>query len=83
MTLRENGKGRKKESARKKMKPMGKETEKTTNDAGKKRATFAEVVGKEKAEEQKEIQYKKCVISFAIRIDKWNNTKGGVWQKNH
>jgi hypothetical protein len=80
-TLREKGRERKKESARKKTKPMGTGTEKTTNNAGKKRATFARMVGKEKAEEQKEIQYEKCMVGFAIRINKGNNTKGGFDKK--
>jgi hypothetical protein len=75
--LREKGTGRKKESAKKKKKPMGTGTEKTTNYVGKKRATFTKMVGKEKAEEQKEVQYNKCVVSFAIRADKGNNTKEG------
>jgi hypothetical protein len=79
--LREKRKGRKKESAKKKDKPMGTGTEKTTDNAGKKRATFAKMGGKEKAEEQKDIQYKKCMVGFAIRIDKENNTKGGFDKK--
>ena len=79
--LREKGKGRKKESNKKKKKRMGTGTEKTTDNAGKKRATFAKMVGKKKAEEQKEVQYKECVADFAIRTDKGNNTKGGFDKK--
>jgi hypothetical protein len=54
----------------------GGNTEKTTNDAGKKRATFAEMVGKEKAEEQKEIQYKNCVVGFALGLTIETTPKG-------
>ena len=75
-TLREKGRERKKESARKKTKPMGTGTEKTTNNAGKKRATFARMVGKEKAEEQKEIQYKNCVVGFALGLTIETTPKG-------
>jgi hypothetical protein len=39
------------------------------------------MMGQEKGEEQKEIQYKKCVVGLAIRIGKGNNTKGGFEKK--
>ncbi len=46
-------------------------------DSGKKKATFAETVGKEVVKE-KEIEYKKCVVGFAIRVDKTKKHKRGV-----
>jgi hypothetical protein len=46
----------------------------------KKKATFAETVEKEPNSTQK-IDYKKCVVGFAIRVDKGNNTKGGFDKK--
>jgi hypothetical protein len=51
-----------------------------TPDSGKKKATFAETVGKEVVKE-KEIEYKKCVVSFAIQVDKTKDTKGGFDRK--
>jgi hypothetical protein len=51
-----------------------------TPDSGKKKATFAETVGKEVVKE-KEIEYKKCVVSFAIKVDKTKDTKGGFDRK--
>jgi hypothetical protein len=45
-----------------------------TPDLGKKKATFAETVGKEVVEE-KEIKYKTCVVGFAVQRTK--DTKGG------
>jgi hypothetical protein len=47
-----------------------------TPDSGKKKATFAERVGKETVEE-KEIEYKTCMVGFAVQVDKGKNTKGG------
>jgi hypothetical protein len=41
---------------------------------------FTETVRKETVEE-KEIDYKKCMVGFAIRVDKGNNTKGGFHKK--
>ncbi len=46
----------------------------------KKKATFAETVKKEATQAQR-IEYKKCVVGFAIRVDKGNNTKGGFDKK--
>ncbi len=46
----------------------------------KKKATFADAV-KKKATQAQCIKYKKCIISFAIRVDKGNNTKGGFNKK--
>jgi hypothetical protein len=51
-----------------------------TPDSGRKKATFAETVGKEVVKE-KDIEYKKCVVGFAIRVDKTKDTKGGFDQK--
>ncbi len=31
--------------------------------------------------EEKAVDYKKCVVGFAVRVDKGNNTKGGVEKK--
>jgi hypothetical protein len=47
-----------------------------TPDSGRKKATFAETVGKEVVKEN-EIEYKKCVVGFAIRVDKTKGMKGG------
>ncbi len=41
----------------------------TASDSWKKKATFAEMVGKETVEEKK-IDYKTCVVGFAVRVDK-------------
>jgi hypothetical protein len=46
----------------------------------KKKATFAETVGKEVVKE-KEIEDKKCMVGFAIRIDKTKDMKGGFDKK--
>jgi hypothetical protein len=51
-----------------------------TPDPGRKKATFAETVGKEVVKE-KEIEYKKCLVGFAIRVDKTKDTKGGFDKK--
>ncbi len=47
-----------------------------TPDSGRKKATFAETVGKVVVKEI-EIENKKCVVGFAIRVDKTKDTKGG------
>ncbi len=49
-------------------------------DSGKKKATFAETVGK-KVVTEKEIEYKKCMVGFAIQVDKTKDTKGGFDKK--
>jgi hypothetical protein len=54
-------------------KDKGKNTPEST---GKKKATFADTVGKEEAKEM-EIEYKTCVAGFAVRVDKTKDTKGG------
>jgi hypothetical protein len=54
--------------------------EKNTPDSGKKKATFAEMVGKEEVKE-KEIKYKTCVVGFAVRVNKTKATKGGFDKK--
>ncbi len=46
----------------------------------KKKATFAETVEKEATQAQC-INYKKCVIGFAIRVNTGNNSKGGFDKK--
>jgi hypothetical protein len=46
----------------------------------KKKATFAETVKKEATQAQ-HIECKKCIVGFAIRVDKGNNTKGGFDKK--
>jgi hypothetical protein len=54
--------------------------EKNTPNSGKKKATFAETVGKEEVKE-KEIKYKTCVVGFTVRVDKMKDTKGGFDKK--
>jgi hypothetical protein len=54
--------------------------EKNTPDSGKKKATFAEMVGKEVVKE-KEIGYKTCVVGFAVCVNKTKDTKGGFNKK--
>jgi hypothetical protein len=51
-----------------------------TPDSGKKKATFAETVGKEVVEE-KEIEYKTCVVGFAVQVERTKDTKGGFDKK--
>jgi hypothetical protein len=46
------------------------------------KAKFAETVKKETVEE-KAVDYKKCVVGFAVRVDKGNNTKGGGSQEKN
>jgi hypothetical protein len=48
--------------------------------SAKKKVTFAETVKKEATQVQ-QIKYKKCVIGFAMRVDKGNNAKGGFHKK--
>jgi hypothetical protein len=57
-----------------------KDKEKNTPDSGKKKATFAETVGKEEVKE-KEIEYKTCVLGFAVCVNKTKDTKGGFDKK--
>jgi hypothetical protein len=57
-----------------------KDKEKNTPDSGKKKATFAETVGKEVVKE-KEIKYKTCVVGFAVCVNKTKDTKGGFDKK--
>jgi hypothetical protein len=52
----------------------------TPDSVGKKKATFAETVGKEEVKE-KEMEYKTCVVSFAIWVDKTKDPKGGFTKK--
>jgi hypothetical protein len=54
--------------------------EKNTPNSGKKTATFAEMVGIEEVKE-KEIEYKTCVVGFAVCVDKTKDTKGGFYKK--
>ena len=58
-------------SAKKTKKKMGKAS--TPNTGGKKKATFAKMVGKDTVEEQ-EIEYKTCVVGFAVQVDKGRKT---------
>jgi hypothetical protein len=61
-------------SVKKTKKKTGKAS--TPDTRGKKKATFAETVGKDTVKE-KEIDYKTCVVGFAVRVDKGKDTKGG------
>jgi hypothetical protein len=54
--------------------------EKDNGAKSKNKATFAEPVEKEATQAQC-IEYKKCIVGFAIRVDKRNNTKGGFDKK--
>jgi hypothetical protein len=72
-------KGKREESKKKKKKEETLE-EKVDRAKSKKKATFAETIKKEATQAQR-IEYKKCVIGFAIRVDKGNNTKGGFDKK--
>ncbi len=47
----------------------------TTPNSGKKKATFAENVGKEIVEEKK--KYKTCMVGSVVQVDKGKDTKGG------
>jgi hypothetical protein len=71
---------RTKSSARKmrKKKEMGKAS--TPDTGGKKKATFAKMVGKDTVEEQG-IDYKTCVIGFAVQVDKGKDMKEGFNKK--
>ena len=62
----------------KKKKETGKAS--TPDTGGKKKATFAETVGKNTVEEQ-QIDYKTCIVGFAVRVDKGKDTKGGFDKK--
>jgi hypothetical protein len=66
-------KGRKSSTRKtKKKKEMGKAS--TPNTGGNKKATFTETVGKDTVEEQ-EIDYKTCVVRFAVQVNKGKSTK--------
>jgi hypothetical protein len=71
-------KGRKGDTKQKKKKDTSEEA--NNRMKAKKKATFAEMVEKDPNSMQK-IDYKKCVVGFAIRVDKGNNTKGGFDKK--
>ncbi len=64
-----------KSSARKtkKKKELGKAS--TPDTGGEKKATSAKTVGKDTVEEQG-IDYKTCVVGFAVQVDKRTDTKG-------
>jgi hypothetical protein len=51
-----------------------------TPESGKKKATISKTVGKD-AVEEKEIDYKTCVVGFTVWVDKGKNTKGGFDKK--
>jgi hypothetical protein len=72
-------KGKKGESKKKKKKEETLE-KKVDGAKSKKKATFAETVKKE-ANQAQCIEYKKCIVGFAIRVDKGNKTKGGFDKK--
>jgi hypothetical protein len=72
-------KGEKGESKKKKKREETSE-EKVDGAKSKRKATFAETVKKEATQAQP-IEYKKCVIGFAISVDKGNNTKRGFDKK--
>jgi hypothetical protein len=67
-------KGKKGEAKHKKKNVTSKEVNDRTKT--KKKATFAETVEREASQTQR-IDYKKCVVGFAIRVNKENNMKGG------
>ncbi len=68
-------KGKKDKSARTKKKNRAKGKEESSEGGGKK-AMFAETVRKKMVKERV-IDYKKCVVCFAIRVNKEKNAKGG------
>jgi hypothetical protein len=72
-------KGKRNSSAKKKKKKKDTEKSKSPKE-GEKKATFAEKVGKEMVEE-KAVDYKNCMVSFAVRVDKGNNRRGGLTRK--
>jgi hypothetical protein len=74
--LKEKGNDKKAKQKKKK----GKSAEEAEGGAKAKKATFAETVEKEATQAQR-IEYKMCVVGFAIRVDKGNNTKGGFDKK--
>ncbi len=78
MSLKE--KGKKGDSMEKKKKTKTKDKEMKIGGSGKKKAMFAEAV-ENKATQVQQIEYKKCVVGFAIRVGKGNNTKGGFDKK--
>jgi hypothetical protein len=57
-----------------------KDKKKNTPDSGKKKATFAEMVGKEEVKE-KEIKNKTCLVGFTVCVNKTKDTKGGFDKK--
>jgi hypothetical protein len=71
--LKEKGNDKKAKQKKKKGKPA----EEAEGGAKAKKVTFAETVEKEATQAQC-IEYKMCVVGFAIRVDKGNNTKGGL-----
>ncbi len=77
MPLKMKGKRDNSAKKNKKKKDIGKS--KFPEEGGKK-ATFAETVGKETVEE-KAVDYKKCMVGFAVRVNKESNTKGGFDKK--
>ncbi len=53
-----------------------------TPESGRKKTSFAKTVGQEVVKE-KEVEYKKCVVGFAIRVNKTKDTKEGFDKKLH
>jgi hypothetical protein len=71
-------KGKKGEAKQKKKNVTSEEVDNQTKT--RKKATFAKTVEREASQTQR-IDYKKCVVGFAIRVDKGNNMKGGFDKK--
>jgi hypothetical protein len=75
--LQEKGKKGESKKKKKKEETLG---EKVDGAKSKKKASFAETVKKEATQAQR-IEYRKCFVGFAIRVDEGNNTKGGFDKK--
>ncbi len=70
------------QAAKKKAATKTKEDSVDKTKGRKKKATFAEPDKAGKEEDTKEVEAcNKCVVSFTIRVDKGNNTKGGFNKK--
>jgi hypothetical protein len=72
----------KKDSAKKAKKKNKKGKRNTPKSGGRKKAPFAKTVGKDTMEE-KEIEYKTCVVGFAVRVDIGERHKGGIQQEDN
>ncbi len=75
-------KGSRTQAAKKKAATKTKEDSVDKTKGTKKKATFAEPYKAGKKEDKKEVEAcNRCVVGFAIRVDKGNNTKGGFDKK--